>query len=110
MQERTLRWKSTSKLICSRGTYSPAIVPTKKYNRNLPNSCKIQSSMEISLKLLVVEITSNQKPQSVNCLPDCYIFNENEIIKFFIVLGKDVCSIVMQNEVEEIFLKLYCLG
>ena len=49
-----MRGKSTSELVWSWGTDGPAIVPTEKYNWDLHNRRKIQSSMEISLKLFDV--------------------------------------------------------
>jgi hypothetical protein len=57
-----MRGKSTSKLVWSRGTDGPAIVPTEKYNWDLHNSRKIQSSMEISLKLF--EETTNKQSKA----------------------------------------------
>ena len=39
----------TPKLLCDRGAYGPAIVPTEENYWNLQNCCKIQTGVEISL-------------------------------------------------------------
>ena len=55
-----MRRMSTSKLVWSRGTDSPTIVPTEKYNWHLHNRRKVQSGMEISLKWF--DVSENKQP------------------------------------------------
>lgn len=51
VEEQVTRGKNTSKLVCDRGADGPPIVPTDKNNWGLHNRSKIQSSMEIPLRL-----------------------------------------------------------